>query len=359
MVAGVTHRRIEGLDLIRGFAILLVVVRHSWPEFLGGGGIVGVVVFFTLSGYLITGLLVADLRAYGRVRYGRFYRNRAIRLLPALAALLVVFVIVEGVIDLAGTRDSVFLSLLVAVTYTMNIPGFDHGSPNLSHLWTLANEEQFYLVWPLVLALGIRLRRLKSVVIAVALIMLAALVASVFVAMPEYGRLYSLPTTWTISMIVGSAAQLGQQKITRFLTRRRAHVAGVMSAAGLIALSFIPDAKGSVVMYLGGGLLIGVLTVALIWALRDVGTVTRAARPLLWLGTVSYAAYLWNYPLTWWMRELGNPLWAPSAAALTVVAAAASWFAVERPFNQWRKRLDQRVRRLERDPVRADEAVRV
>ena len=80
--------RIAGLDLIRGLAIALVLLRHAWPSTFAGGGIVGVVMFFALSGYLITGLLLSDIRRLGRVRYVRFYRNRALRLVPALVLML-------------------------------------------------------------------------------------------------------------------------------------------------------------------------------------------------------------------------------------------------------------------------------
>lgn len=342
--------RIEGLDLLRGFAILLVLIRHSWPQYVGGGGLVGVVVFFTLSGYLITGLLTADIRTYGRVRYGRFYRNRAIRLLPALAFLLVGFVIVEGVLNVLGTRDEVWRSVLVAVTYTANIPGFDHGSPSLDHLWTLANEEQFYLVWPLLLALGIRFRRLRLVVALSAVALIGMLVASVAVT-PAVAQLYTLPSTWTISMIVGAAAQLGQRRIDRWLRGWHVNAGAVVAVIGLLGLSLVPGAKSSVPMTLLGGTAIGILTVLLIWKLRTVSVVPRPARPLLWLGMISYAAYLWNSPITWWLRGLDVPFWEPVAIALTVVAAGVSWFAVERPFTALKHRLDARARLRELDPV--------
>jgi peptidoglycan/LPS O-acetylase OafA/YrhL len=329
------QNRIQGLDLLRGVAILLVILRHSWGDIFGGGGIVGVVVFFTLSGYLITGLLVADLRTYGRVRYGRFYRNRAIRLLPALGALLVGFVIFEGLFDLIGTRGSVLRSVIVSLTYTWNIPGFDHGSPSISHLWTLANEEQFYLVWPLLLAIGLRYRKMRALVVFAAVALLVAVAGTVLIAAPaDLERVYSLPTTWTISMVIGAAAQLGQAQVSRVLAGRQLPIIAAACMAGLIALSFLPDPKTSAVVYIVGGSLVGALTIPIIWFLRSFNRVPTAARPLLWLGTISYAAYLWNYPLTYWLRDAGVPAWQAVAAVLTIVVAAASWFVVEKPFNR-------------------------
>lgn len=346
-----TQHRIEGLDLLRGVAILLVLIRHSWPEAVGGGGIVGVVIFFTLSGYLITGLLVADLRQYGKVRYGRFYRNRAIRLIPPLVFLLVGFVIVEGVLDLSGTRGSVVRSVLVSLTYTMNIPGFDHGSANLSHLWTLANEEQFYLIWPLVLAIGIRFRRMRLVIALVSGALVLWLVTTVLSTADQIDRAYDHPAVWTIAMVVGAAAQLGQRTIDQYLHGRRATIGAIVGGVGLAGLALVPGAKESVVFYLVGGSLIGALTVLVIWRLRTIPTVTVAWKPLLGLGIISYAAYLWNYPITWWLRDAGVHAWAPLAVVLTIAAATASWFAVERPMNAWKRRLDARARLRDLDPV--------
>lgn len=346
--------RIQGLDVIRGFAILLVLARHSWPGVFGGGGIVGVVVFFTLSGYLITGLLTADLHKYGKVRYGRFYRNRAIRLLPALVFMLIGFVIIEGIFNVSGTRGSVLRSVIVSITYTMNLP-FNHGSPNLSHLWTLANEEQFYLIWPIILAFGIRFRKLKWVVAASAILLMLMLIGTIVIAGDDVGRIYTLPTTWTISMVVGAAAQLGQKRIDGWLSGRRTTIGLIVGVVGLVALAFVPEAKSSTALYVVGGTLIGLLTILMIWKLREVPVVSVWWRPLLGLGIISYAAYLWNYPITRWLRDVGVEFWAPAAVALTIVAAAISWFAVEKPFNAWKQSLDRRHHLRQLDPVFAGE----
>lgn len=345
--------RIEGLDILRGVAILLVLIRHSWPDVVGGGGIVGVVIFFTLSGYLITGLLVADLRGYGRVRYGRFYRNRAIRLIPALVFLLIGFVIIEGILDVSGTRGSVVRSVLVSLTYTMNIPGFDHGSANLSHLWTLANEEQFYLIWPLILAVGIRFHRMRLVIALASGALILWLVVTVLSTADHIERAYDHPAVWTISMVIGAAAQLGQTTFDRHLHGRRTTIGAVAGGVGLAGLAVFPGAKESIVFYLAGGALIGVLTVLVIWKLREIRTVTTLWKPLLGLGIISYAAYLWNYPITWWLRDASVEGWAPLAVVLTIVAATVSWFAVERPMNAWKRHLDARSRLRNLDAVTA------
>jgi peptidoglycan/LPS O-acetylase OafA/YrhL len=121
--------RLVGLDVLRGIAIALVMLRHAWPSVFGGAGIVGVVIFFTLSGYLITGVLMRDLDNVDRIRFGVFYRNRVFRLVPAL-----LFVTGGGVLvvatwwNLSGDRGLVVQTTLVALTYTADIPGLHFSS---------------------------------------------------------------------------------------------------------------------------------------------------------------------------------------------------------------------------------------
>lgn len=142
--------RLVGLDLLRGVAVALVLLRHALPEAAPGAGVVGVVMFFALSGHLITGVLVADRERGGRIRLARFYRRRATRLLPALVVVLAAVVVVTLVADPLGDRAELPRTVLVALTWTANLP-FDQGSDAIFHLWTLATEEQFYLLWPALL----------------------------------------------------------------------------------------------------------------------------------------------------------------------------------------------------------------
>jgi len=337
--------RIEGLDLLRGIAIALVLIRHAWPEAIGTAGIVGVVSFFALSGYLITGLLMRDIRQNGRVRYGRFYRNRALRLVPPLVLALAFFAAYTLIVNPLDDRGDVARSVIVGLTYTMNIP-FDHGSPALSHLWTLATEEQFYIVWPLLLALGVRWRKLRWLVIGAAVASLVVCGATIVLAAPSVGKVYTLPTSWAIAMIIGAAAKLGEARIERSLTPLRRTWAGALGLAGLLGLSLLPEAKGSPATYLILAPAIAILTVALIMQLKTWGVLPSAwLRPMLALGTISYAAYLWNYPIVMWLGERPfEPARAVLSIVLTIVAATVSWWAVEVPAQKWKERLDKRAR---------------
>ena len=194
--------RVLELDALRGLAIGLVVLRHSFPEVVGAAGIVGVEVFFVLSGYLITHLLLREHRD-GTYRPRSFYRNRAVRLLPAL----VVAVVVNAAWDLASGTDPTFVvgGALVALLFLadlvnlLGLPSVAH----LNHLWTLAVEEQFYVVWPLVVARWGARPSSRALRCAVA-VGAASTVASVaLLDLPE--PTYSSPTTWILPLLVGAA----------------------------------------------------------------------------------------------------------------------------------------------------------
>lgn len=342
------HSRVEGLDLLRGLAILLVVLHHAWPDVLGSGGIVGVVAFFALSGYLITGILKRDVYRYGRVRYGRFYRNRALRLLPALFLFMAVFAVYTALADPFDDRGQIARSVVVAITYTANIP-FDHGSPAISHLWTLATEEQFYLVWPVLLTIGLKWGRLRLVAVAVAGVIVLACIASIVVTAPTISRVYTLPSSWAIAMVIGAAAKLGESCIDLLASARRVprRAIGLTAVLALVALAFVPEAKGSPITYLVGGPLIAILTVALIFYVRAWAKIPSSVlRPLLALGTTSYAMYLWNWPITLWLGQYyDGTIRSVLSILLTIAAAAVSWWAVERPAGKWREWMDARDRR--------------
>src|SRR6266705_5198398 len=151
--------RAPGLDGVRALAVLAVLAFHEglpWAP----GGFLGVDVFFVLSGFLITDLLAARYRKDGRIGLGRFYQRRARRLLPALAVMLVTVTAAVSLLE-PGQRDTLRPALLGAVSYTSNWwQAFAHQSyfslygppPAFQHLWSLAVEEQFYLIWPLLLA---------------------------------------------------------------------------------------------------------------------------------------------------------------------------------------------------------------
>ncbi len=325
--------RIDGLDLMRGLAVALVMLRHALPTPFAGAGVVGVVMFFALSGYLITGVLLDELGRTGRIDLRRFYARRARRLVPALLFLVAGVVLVTLVLDPLGDRGALVKTVAVALTWTGNLP-FGHASDATFHLWTLATEEQFYLLWPTLLALGFALRRVGGTLLAVAGACLIGCLLTLWWLRGAPDLAYALPTSWAICFVIGAATRTYADRLAVHLIGSRPLVPVCLAA--LAVLSVIP-LRGHALTYLAGGPVIAVLTGVLLLAWRGWADVTAPGpRLLVLLGTVSYAAYLWNYPLTLWLRPALEGWTGPFAIALTLVLAAVSWRWVEQPAQRSR-----------------------
>ncbi|MBD3916560.1 acyltransferase [Nocardioides hwasunensis] len=307
----------------------MVMLRHAWPSVFPGAGVVGVVMFFALSGYLITGLLVDELERTDRVDLRRFYARRARRLVPALLFLVAGVVVVTLLLDPLGDRGELGKTVLVALTWTGNLP-FGHASDATFHLWTLATEEQFYLLWPAVLVVAFTRGRVRLALAIVAAACLLACAATLVWLHEAPDLAYALPTSWAVCFVVGGA--------TRILGGRVGAPAWAAPVAlvGLAVLSVIP-LRGHALTYLAGGPAIAALTAVLLLSWRTWTSVTGPARALVVLGTVSYGAYLWNYPLTLWLRPSLEAYAGPAALVLTLVMAAISWRLVEVPAQQRRR----------------------
>lgn len=330
-------QRSKLLDQLRGLAILAVLLRHAWPELLPQAGVVGVVTFFTLSGYLITGLLVDEIKSTTRLNLRWFYAKRAIRLLPALIAFLLVWITTSII---GGTELSlVFKSTLIAVAYVANLPlGIE---PSLGHLWTLSTEEQFYLLWPLILVAATAAKKVGLIIGSLAAASVALLLTSAKLA-PGIEAIYFLPTSWALCLLVGGAAAVYKVRL-KFLKSRSKNSILFLFLAVFVCCWMIPVAKSDLAMYLLVGPGVALLTAALlVWA-ENSGVRSLDVPGLLPLGTVSYAAYLWNYPIAKLSLELFGDVIGPLIGIFSSVAvAAASWFLVEKPANKLRQTLSRR-----------------
>lgn len=320
-----TRGRIESIDLLRGLAIALVMARHAFPEALPGAGVVGVVMFFALSGHLIAGVLLDELSATGSLRLRRFYLRRARRLVPALVTMLIGFTLVTLLLDPLDDARLLPSTWLVALTWTANLPGRPETSDAAFHLWTLAGEEQFYLVLPALLLLGWRRGRLGLAIAVAAVGALLACAATTWWLREVPDNAYVLPTSWAVAFVVGVASRWARDRLPA-----PGPTAGATALLLLAALSALP-VRGHVWTYLLVGPVVAASTAVLLLAWQSWTRVRHPwLRPLVALGTVSYAAYLWNYPLTLWLRPYTE--WAGVlAAVLTLVAATASWHLVEKP----------------------------
>ncbi|MCC2336356.1 acyltransferase family protein [Cellulomonas wangsupingiae] len=324
--------RVGAWDALRGVAIGLVMLRHAWPDVFPGAGVVGVVMFFALSGHLITGLLVDEAAATGRVDLRRFWLRRARRLVPALLVLVVGFVLVTLTLDPLGDSGTLPRTVAVSLTYTANLPyvGLVGVSPAIYHLWTLATEEQFYLLWPLVIVLAARARRLRTGLVLAGAASAALCVLTVVWFRDDPDAAYPLATSWIGCFVIGAASRVTQDRWTAAWRGRHA----VVAAVTLLAALTVADLRGHAATYLLAGPAVAVATVVLMQAWRGHVTPAPAWRPLVALGTVSYAAYLWNYPLTLWLRPALGDTAGLVVLPATVLVATASWWLVERPVQR-------------------------
>ncbi|MFW6773585.1 acyltransferase family protein [Nocardioides sp. CPCC 205120] len=349
-------RRVRAIDGLRGLAVAAVVIYHLSPGHVPGGYL-GVDVFFVISGFVITAALVQQRRVEGRVRLGRFWVRRTQRLLPALGTLLLV---VSAGAALVGPSVSGRLreQVLAALTFTGNwfqaraeFSYFDHTDPPLlQHLWSLAVEEQFYLVWPLaLLALLALVRRPRTRVLVVAAGALASAGAMAVLHTPgeDPSRLYFGTDTHGFGLLLGAAAALAVPLLTgppsspRVAAVQRAvtsPVVPVVAALGVTAAVVrLPDDHP--VAYQGGIAIVSALTALLLVGLvvRRGGPVRAvlATAPVVWLGERSYGVYLWHWPLLVLLRaafpDAPAALRAALVVALTLLAATLSWRYVERP----------------------------
>ena len=315
---------VPALDGLRAVAISLVVSSHAfgWPA----GGWLGVDLFFVLSGFLITTLL---LERRGRYSIGDFYRRRGLRLVPALVVLLAV----------AFAVDRSLFGLFAGLGYISNFVMAGGGDPlpaSFTHLWSLAAEEQFYLVWPFVLFAAIRLgTRVALTVAAAGAIASTALAFVLFVDGASGYRLFYAPDTRAAPILVGCALALALSLRTLNLARLE-----IPALATAIALVLSMD---YVRMSVSGPLLLlfALAAAVLIVTATQGGRLASALElaPLVFLGRISYSLYLWHWPLLVWFGVAGgfNLLDLP-VIALALLLAIGSHYLVERPFLRLKNR---------------------
>ncbi len=353
------------MDGIRAVAVALVLADHGGIPGLSGG-FLGVDVFFVLSGFLITSLLLDELDRTGRIGLRGFWIRRARRLLPALIVMVLAVVAARDLFPpeaIAALRDDAVASFFWIANWAFvaqKADYFSHGatpSP-LQHTWSLGVEEQYYLIWPvLLIAVAVVFRaRARWAVFGMATVgvLASAAGAILFTSEATLNRVYFGTDTRAQALLVGAAAAAllvrDWTSVTMggpYLRSRWARwVARILPVIGLAVLAAAAHYATGAAREFRSGLLIvvalaAVLVVASV-ALEQDGPVARvlAWRPLVWLGAISYGVYLWHWPVflalngerTGWS---GWSLFALRCAA-TVVIAAASWWLLEQPVRRWR-----------------------
>lgn len=355
---------ISGLDGLRALAVSAVIAYHAELDWLPGG-FLGVEVFFVISGYLITSLLLREHRATGRLDLRAFWLRRARRLLPALFALLAASAI-WSVIFLPDTIGRLRADVLAALTYVTNwwlVIGewsyFEAAGrpPLLQHLWSLAVEEQFYLLWPLLLTGMLRLwgGRRRPVLVAtctgVALSTLAMVLPAILRGYPleaDPSRVYYGTDTRAAGLLVGAALAMvwSPWRLSRHVPSRARMALDAAGVAGLAGLAWLlwRVSEFSELLYRGGFLLCALATALVIAvAAHPAGHIGPLLdrQPLRWIGERSYGLYLWHFPIFAVTRpQLDIPVdGAANLAlrlALTVAVAECSYRYVEQPVRHGR-----------------------
>ncbi|WP_430591578.1 acyltransferase family protein [Humidisolicoccus flavus] len=352
-------RRLGGLDGLRAIAVTLVVIYHLFPGILPGG-LIGVDVFFVVSGYLITMLLLREIALRGTISLPRFWLRRSRRLLPALGLLMLVctalayFVGGDALVGLgrqtlgAVTFSSNWIAVIAGDSY------FDATTPQLfRNLWSLAVEEQFYIVWPIVLLLCLpwihRKPRMVALTLALA-ILSASLMAALASPEGDQTRVYFGTDTHSFGLMLGVMLALLLQRwppepaAHSLAARTVGPLIGVLGVAGIVVAA-IKASEFDPAMYPGWLLLASVATVFAILGSAIPGSwLARLLdiAPMRWIGDRSYGIYLWHWPLFVLAitafplvpRE-GAPAMLLGAACLvlTIAAATLSHRFVETPIR--------------------------
>jgi peptidoglycan/LPS O-acetylase OafA/YrhL len=327
------------LDGLRALSIALVLLGHvsgtrGFPDthlsrYIGDYANLGVIVFFVISGYLITTLLLEELDRFGTISLRLFYARRALRLFPAFFLLVVFLLVVERIGWIRLNPGD----LAAAFTYTVNFR--THSSWYIGHLWSLSVEEQFYLLWPMLLAIGGR-RRAAKVAGAVLLISPLARIVAGRLGLPG-----AISPCVADSLACGCLLAICGDDLQRSAWYRRLSGSKYFLPA---CIAVICTCNWGRMFSIGSVVGVSIINVLLALVVhRCVTLPSKAAeflsiRPLVWVGLLSYSLYLWqqfflNQHSTWTICRF------PLNALLAILAAAISYSCVERPLNDLRRKL--------------------
>ncbi len=333
------------IDGLRAIAVSTVLVYHAFPTALPGG-FVGVDIFFAISGYLITGIIVDALRG-DRFSLADFYSRRIRRIFPALTLVLVSVLTAGWFLLYADDYARVGQHVAAGAAFLSNIELWNESSyfdvsadlKPLLHLWSLGVEEQFYLVWPLLLALAARWRR--GPIAATVGIGLASFAVAIVTVQSDRTAAFYAPWTRFWELLAGATLACSTMEIVTERWRHAASVAGFAMIA--VAVALIDRTS----MFPGFWVMLPVFGACLLIAAGPAAWVNRAIlslRPVVWIGLISYPLYLWHWPLLSFAKIVSSTPPSPSMRGAllgaSVMLAYLTYVLVERPV---RFRLSSRI----------------
>lgn len=343
---------LPGLTGLRAFCAFAVIATHALPTLVPQGAI-GVDLFFVLSGLLISNLLVTEYDRFKKLNLPRFYLRRWVRLWPALIVVCVGFGVFVAVRKHGDALWSEFGPMVPALLYFMNwTRAYNLMSDGaFGHTWSLAVEEQFYLVWPLVLMVILRLQGRARTISALTLAVLFAFVpALLWLEGATSVRIYNGFDSRAVALLAGCTLSLTPRRNPFWAFAGRTWAIPAVAIAGCALLHFEQTAATQaiqipVIAALGAWLIAGIQTTPprlLEWA------------PVKYLGTISYGIYLWHYPISLQLNyHIHNPALRMAAiSGVAVAVAAVSYQFIEAPVramgNRW---IDRKVIRAQPAPV--------
>jgi peptidoglycan/LPS O-acetylase OafA/YrhL len=343
-VKSVATRHVPELDGLRGIAIISVLIHHQLTTFSLTGGFLGVDLFFVLSGFLITGLLLAEFEKTGSISIRNFYMRRVLRLGPALALFLLGSLLVTyhtQLISVARQLKLIAMALLYSTNWRMAL-GWDPVLDPTAIIWSLSIEEQFYLVWPLLLSGCLALKLGRGFIAAGLAVVIFAVVVHRNLLLnsgADFTRLYYGADTRADALLMGCLIALVPLAVSSFRSRR---LLGVL-ASGCLLFLMSSASFGDKWLYRGGftvvaalaGIVISVAANSPPWLL----SISLRFSLLRWFGRISYGLYLWHWLVVRTTSFYYLGFWEPWAKlGLAVGIALASFYLVERPFNRMKSR---------------------
>lgn len=353
MLSALNTKRILGLDGLRALSVLVVFFHHTGVTSFHGGYI-GVEVFFVLSGFLITRNLLAEQTANGTINYLAFYIRRAKRLYPALILMLAAVLAYCLLIK----KNDPFQETIPSLLYVMNwYRAFEWYDAVLTgHTWSLAIEEQFYLLWPLLLTLLLATSSKRTWVLII--ILAAIAIWWRFYALTigySAARVYSGFDTHADGLLLGAVLACLPStylwKIGKLWLPASAYLTAILFNQSLVDYSLTKYGYGTV------SIASAILISKVISDQKSLLVANLSTEPLAWLGRVSYGFYLWHYPIIYVMMYGGNdkilgfygslpypiPMLAISVFSLTLAITAASWYLLESPILRWKPRSERKI----------------